>query len=58
MGSLYPEPEELPQIETQGSVTSEVPTCATEQRSLLQTKLGLLGVALLESSLNLKTLYD
>ena len=38
MGSLYPEPEELPQIETQGSVTSEVPTCATEQRSLLQKK--------------------
>ena len=57
-GSLYPESEELPQIETQGSVTSEVPTCASEQPSLLQTKLGLVGVALLESPLNLKTLYD
>jgi len=47
-GSLYPQPEELPQIETQGSVTSEVPTCASEQPSLLQTKLGLPGVTLLD----------
>lgn len=37
-GSQNPEPEELPQIETPGNVTSAVPTCASEKPSLLQTE--------------------
>ena len=37
-GSQHPEPEELTHIETQGSVTSAVPTCASEKPSLLQTE--------------------
>ena len=38
VGSQHPEPEELPQIETPGSVTSVVATCASEKPSLLQTE--------------------
>ena len=37
-GYQNPEPEELPQIETPGNVTSAVPTCASEKPSLLQTE--------------------
>ena len=37
-GSDHPEPEELPQIETPGGVTSALPTCASEKPSLLQTE--------------------
>ena len=37
-GSPHPESEEPPQIETPGSVTSDVPTCASEQPSLTQVR--------------------
>ena len=37
-GSPHPESEEPPQIETPGSVTSAVPTCASEQPSLTEVR--------------------
>ena len=37
-GSQHPKPEEPTHIETPGSVTSAVPTCASEKPSLLQTE--------------------
>ena len=58
-GFLHSESEEPPQIESPSSVTSAmsaIPTCASDQHSLV--KLGLLAVALLESPLDLKTLFD
>ena len=57
-GSPHLESEEPRQIETPGSVTSTVPTCASEQPVYFKQKLGLPAVALLESPLDLKTLFD
>ena len=55
-GSQNPEPEELPQIETPGNVTYlPVPV---KSPVYFKRKLGLLAAVLLESPLDLRTLFD